>query len=262
MTNDECGMTNEQSAARHGRSDWDIHSSFTIRHSTFHLAPLFLAVLLGASSAREVQSHGLLFEKWLRDTFFGGYNPKGYTQKWDIPAEFNREHGGIPVNPKAIKYGTPIDFGDALRQFEIVEKRERFLAIIGFWDQATKTEKRWVNVQAVDITPDQWSKLWFPIGRADLERLIAVIKDKSLTLDEARTQAKAIKSQPPFIDAIMQVNPKIDGSQRRLQCSIRFDDFFKHLAPKADPARQDSPTVFGVPIPRQFESQARTITPR
>lgn len=222
---------------------------------------IFLPFFIAVASAREVQSHGLLFEKWLRDTFFGGYTPKGYTQKWDIPAEFNADHGRIPVNPKAIKYGTPIDFGDALRQFEIVEKRECFLAIIGFWDQATKTEKKWVNVQAVDITPDQWAKLWSPITRADLEKLVAVIKDKSLSLEETRKRAKAMKSQPPFTEAIMQVNPKIDGSQRRLQCSLRFDDFFQHLAPKADRTRQEKPTVFGVPVPAKFESEARKITP-
>lgn len=218
---------------------------------------LFTASLLG----REVQSHGLLFEKWLRDTFFGGYTPKGYTQKWDIPAEFNPDHGRIPVNPKATKYGTPVDFGDALRQFEIVEKKERFLVIVGFWEQTTKTEKRWVNVQAVEVTPSAWARLWSPVRRSDLEALVAVIKDKNLPLEEARKRAKAIKSQAPFIESIMQVNPKIDASQRRLQCSVRFEDFFKHLAPARDPGRQEQPAVFGVPIPRQFASAPRTIVP-
>jgi hypothetical protein len=222
---------------------------------------LIVALTVATASAREVQSHGLLFEKWLRDTFFGGYTPKGYTQKWDIPPEANPDHGGIPVNPKAIKYGTPIDLGDALRQFEIVEKNERFLLIVGFWDQASKREKRWVNVQAIEVTPVTWARLWSPLRRVDLERLIAVIKDKSLSLEEARERAKQIKNQPPFTEAIMQVNPKIDGSQRRLQCSVRFDDFFKHLAPGQDAARQDQPKVFGVPIPKQFESEARKIAP-
>ena len=59
----------------------------------------------------------------------------------------------------------------------------------------------------------------------------------------------------------MQVNPKIDGSQRRLQCSVRFDDFFKHLAQKADSSKQEQPKVFGVPVPRQFASAPRTIIP-
>ena len=212
---------------------------------------------LPATFAEEVQSHGLMFEKWLRDTFFRGYVPKGYTQKWDIPAEANPDHGGIPVNPKAAKFGTPVDLGDALRQYEIVEKKERFLLIVGFWKQVSKEQKRWVNVQAVTVEPELWARLWGPVKRADLERLVAVIKDPELSIAEARTRVKALKSKPPFIDAILQVNPKIDASQRRLQCSLRFDDFFKYLAPDARAGEDPEPKAFGIPIPQDFASRAR-----
>ena len=215
-----------------------------------------LSITAISATAREVQSHGLFFERWLGDTFFGGYLPHSYTQKWDIPAESNREHGGIPVNPKAIKYGTPVDLGDAVRQFQIDEP---FLLIVGFWEQSTPEVKRWVNAQAVSVTPEMWSKLWGNITRADLERLIAVIKDKSLSLEEARAQDKAIKSQPPFTEAVIQVNPKIDGSQRRLQCSIRFDDFFLHLAPSASKDKMPVAKIFGRPIP-PVAAPPRTIT--
>ena len=64
---------------------------------------LTLLAVLAVASAQEVQSHGLVFEKWVRDTFFNGYKPASYTQRWDIPAAENRDHGGVPVNPKAIK---------------------------------------------------------------------------------------------------------------------------------------------------------------
>ncbi len=215
-----------------------------------------LSIAAMSAAAREVQSHGLVFERWLGDTFFGGYLPHSYTQKWDIPAESNREHGGIPVNPKAIKYGTPVDLGDAVRQFQIDEP---FLLIVGFWEQSTPEVKRWVNAQAVSVTPEMWSKLWGNITQADLERLIAVIKDKSLSLEEARAQAKAIKGRPPFTEAVIQVNPKIDGSQRRLQCSIRFDDFFQHLAPSASKDKMPVAKIFGRPIP-PVAAPPRTIT--
>lgn len=220
-----------------------------------------LLLVLGAFStmeAREVQSHGLLFERWLRDTFFGGYQPESPTQKWDIPAFANPDHGRIPVNPKAAKHGTPIGLGDALRQFEI---NEPFMLIVGFWEQVTPEEKRWTNVQTVTVTPDAWVRLWHPITRTDLEKLNAVIKDKALSLEEARARAQTIKSQPPFTQSVIQVNPKIDGSQRRLQCSLRFDDFFKHLTPDASPALQPKPKVFGVPVPAKFESAPRKLAP-
>ncbi len=209
-------------------------------------------------SAREVQSHGLLFEKWLRDTFFGGYQPQGYTQKWDIPASANPHQGGIPANPKAAKLGSPIGLGDAIRQWEI---QEPFLLIVGFWEQASPTHKRWVNVQAVRVEPAQWRRLWGGIQRTHLDRLNAIIKDRSLSLEEARAQVQVLKAQEPYASALIELNPKIDRSQRRLQCSLSFQAFFDHLAPGAERGPQAQPAVFGVPIPARFTSAPRQITP-
>ncbi len=222
------------------------------------LLTVFILLLATCVRADEVQHHGLVFEQWIRDTFFGGYKPKSYTQIWDIPAEINKDHGGIPANPKAIKYGSPLDMGDALRQFNIAEKGERFLLIIGFWTQDGES-KKWVNAVAVEITPEQFRKLWEPITRGDLEKLDAVIKDKSLSLDDARAEAQSIKSRAPFTKSVMQVNPKINSQQRRLQCSIRFGDFFHFLAPQADSTKQDKPMIWGVPLPDAFESAPRKL---
>lgn len=218
------------------------------------LTALMLMVTAVFSWSREVQSHGLLFEQWLRETFFGGYQPQAYTQKWDIPAEANLNYGKIPVNPKAVKYGSPIGLGDAIRQFEI---EEPFLLIVGFWQQVNESEKRWVNAQVVRIEPSQWRKLWGNITLADLERLLTVIKDKRLTLEEARKQVQALKAQPPFTTSIIELNPKIDRSQRRLQCSLRFIEFFHQLLPEADRSLQAQPMIFGVSLPQSFDSAPR-----
>lgn len=211
-------------------------------------------LVTGVVVAAEVQAHGLGFEKWLRDTFVRGYQPAGYTQQWDIPAAANPDHGRIPVNPKAAKFGTPIDLGDAVRQFGIDEP---FLLIVGFWEQLTPAEKRWVNVQAVRVEPADWKKLWGQMTRADLDRLVAVIKDPALTLEQARARAQALKASAPFTTAVIQFNPKLDRSQRRLQCSLSFKAFFDHLAPTADRKPQETPQVFGVPLPGRFASPPR-----
>ena len=214
-------------------------------------------ILLGSATiatADEVQRHGLLFEAWIRDTFFDGYQPAGYTQKWDIPAAINRDHGGVPVNPKAAKYRTPVDLGDALRQYDIAEP---FILVVGYWVQ-DGDEKRFVNIVAPRIEPETWRKLWGPVTRADLEKLDAVVKDRSLDHREARKRAQAIKSAPPFTDAVIEVNPKIDSQgQRRLQCSLRSDDLFKHLAPDAPDGVQKTPSLWGVPFPAPVKSGPR-----
>jgi len=210
----------------------------------FRICVLFLLVF--SAAAEERQHHGAVFEKWVRDTFFDGYTPPGYTQKWDIPAAANLRHGGIPANPKAAKYRGPVDLGDALRQFDIAEP---FWLIIGYWEQ-TGGGRRFVNITPVRVESAAWRKLWGGITRADLEKLDGVIKDRSLSYEEARRQAQAIKCQPPFTDAVITLNPKIDGKiQRRLQCSLSFSGVFKILASGADSQPQEKPVLWGVAFP-------------
>jgi len=212
------------------------------------------AAMLTLGSAQEVPSHDLVFERWVRDTFFDGYKPATYTQRWNIPASANRDHGAIPVNLKVVKHGTTVDLGDALRQYEIDEP---FLLIIGVWQQDGDVQ-RIVNLIAPEISPERWRRLWGPVTYADLRRLDALIKDPGPSVEETRRLALKMKNSPPFTGAVIQVNPKIDNhGQRRLQCSIRLSDVFKHLAPDADPQPPARPALFGVEYPGPIAAQPR-----
>ncbi|MBC8011151.1 MAG: hypothetical protein H7067_13765 [Burkholderiales bacterium] len=211
--------------------------------------------------AAEVQAHGLVFEHWVCDTFFGAYRPPGYTQKWDIPAEANHladpALAGLPANPKATKHGAPVGLGDALRQYDVDEP---FLLILGYWEQPTPEEKRFVKLLAPRVDPAVWRKLWGPVTRADLERLDALIKDRSLPPAEVRLRAQEMKKQPPFSEAVFVLNPKIDSKgQRRLQCSLRQADVFKYLAPETSPEPETTPTLWGVPFPGPVASAPRSF---
>ncbi len=208
-----------------------------------------------SASAKEVQNHGVVFEKWIRDTFFDGYTPSSYTQKWDIPASANLRFGGVPVNPKATKYRAPVDLGDAIRQFKIDED---FIFVIGYWQQE-EGKKRFVNVVAPRLNAREYRKLWGDLKLEDLQKLDAVIKETPDYL-EARKLAQAMKKTAPFNTSIIKLNPKIDSkSQRRLQCSLSFKDVFKYLVPTADPAIQEQPLLWGVPVLGAFDSPSRSF---
>lgn len=207
---------------------------------------LLLACTAPSSPARERQYHGLVFEEWVRDTFFDGYKPPGYTQKWDIPAAANKSHGRIPVNPKTAKFGGPVDLGDALRQFDIDEP---FWLVIGYWEPDGDGRKM-ANITAIRVKPSAWRKLWGEISRADIEKFDALIKDRSLSLKEVRRRAMALKAAAPFSEAVMQLNPKIDwNGQRRLQCSLSLEAVCRHLAPRVDFGRHEAPALWGVRFP-------------
>ena len=214
---------------------------------------LCLAASLGC--ATEVQQHGLSFEHWVADTFFGGNRPSGPTDKWDIPASANTQRGRIPVNPKATKYGEPVLLGDTLRQYDI---NEPFLLIVGFWKQDGR-DKKFVQSLVARIEPEQWRKLWAPVTRKDLEAMDKLVKDTSRPIAEVRREVLKRKKQPPFSQAVIQLNPKIDKSQRRLQCSISYVRLFKNLAPGRDRTAQPSAEVFGRRIPSVPASPPRKL---
>jgi hypothetical protein len=195
--------------------------------------------------ATEVQRHGLSFEHWLADTFFDGHRPSSPTDKWDVPASANKSHGRIPVNPKATQYGEPVLLGDALRQYDIDEP---FLLVIGFWEQDGRG-KKFVQSLVARIDPDEWRRLWAPVTRKDLEAMDELVKDTSRPIAEVREEVLRRKKQPPFSEAVIQLNPKIDKSQRRLQCSISYVRLFKNLAPDRDRKAQPFAEIFGRRIP-------------
>lgn len=220
---------------------------------------LCLTFCLAASlaAASEVQRHGLSFEHWVADAFFGGHRPSGATDKWDIPAAVNQNHGRIPVNPKATQYGEPVLLGDALRQYDIDEP---FLLVVGFWEQEGG-DKKFVQSLVARISPEQWRNLWAPVKRADLEDMDRLVKDNSLPIDEVRREVLRRKKQPPFSEAVIQLNPKIDKSQRRLQCSISYVRLFRNLAPGRDRRAQPAAEIFGRTIPAIGASPRRVLLP-
>lgn len=226
-----------------------------IRRSCRLLAGMLALVTPGLPAvADEASAHDFAFERWLRTTFFAGYQPAGDPSRWSVPPEINQQHGGMAVNLRMAKYGGAIALGDALRQYEIVEP---FILIVGFWKPAG-ARKRIVNIIAPEISPERWRELWAPVTLADLLKFEDLIRDPGRTIEETRRLALRMKNAPPFSQAIIQVTPRIgNDGQRRLQCSIRFADVFAHLAPAADRAEQTAPALWGVPIPDAAEPEPR-----
>jgi hypothetical protein len=207
----------------------------------------------------EVQRHGLDFENWIRETFTNNTHTGLMTDKWDIPnpsykAKFSRyvyTYRGLPVSIKTCKYGSPIGFGDALRQFN---NTVDFLLIVGFWLRAGE-KKKFVSVKAAKVTHKVWHQLFAQVvtpGELKKDRLTSEeIKMKIERLDltikstprfqDARKKAKEEKGKLPPMEIVL--NPKIDSkNQRRLQCSLPFQTFWTKFA--VEPAFQHQKCTF------------------
>lgn len=206
----------------------------------------------------EVQRHGFDFENWVKETFFADFNA-AYTQKWDVPIEANnlgkipKELQHLPVSIKTCKFGSPIGFGDALRQFK---NNEDFLLIVGFWQQSG-SYKNFVAVEGVRIRSSDWKNLFLPLNEADLILLDLIIKNIQSHYSEARKLAKELKNSDKFKQTKIILNPKIDSkTQRRLQCSLPFNTFWRDFVGKESYQNIDC-ELFGEKVPNPFLSGKR-----
>ena len=211
----------------------------------------------------EVQKHGFDFENWVKETFFAKFTAN-YTQKWDVSKEANhlttipKEFQNLPVSIKTCKFGSPIGFGDAIRQFN---NKEDFLLIVGFWKQ-NGNYKNFVAVEGVKIIADEWRKLFLPLHSGDLILLDSAIKNTESYYSEARKRAKEIKNFDKFKQTKIVLNPKIDSkTQRRLQCNLPFNVFWQEFVGKESYQNIDC-ELFGEKVPNPFLSSNRTFRPK
>jgi hypothetical protein len=67
-----------------------------------------------------------------------------------------------------------------------------------------------------------------------------------------------MKSRPPFSESVFVLNPKIDEKgQRRLQCSLRYEDVLARLASGAMASPDEAPALWGELFPGAIASPAR-----
>lgn len=203
----------------------------------------------------EVQTHGFVFEKWVRETFFNKYETT-YGAKWDVAKEANTIYGNLPVSIKTAKYGSSIYLGDAIRQYSI---NEDFILLVGFWKQE-EGKKRIVNVAAPVIKVSLWQDLWLPLIKKEIIALDNLIKSYDKPYYKIRKAAQEMKSTSPYCDCKITLNPKIDSkTQRRLQCSINFNLFFDEIATCFQREEIEHPMLWAKEVPEPWESKSRTF---
>ncbi|MFP4353101.1 MAG: hypothetical protein ACLFRP_00300 [Puniceicoccaceae bacterium] len=196
-------------------------------------------VLLGVPcflGAEERQAHGLDFERRVWSHMFD----QSYGADWDIPGGANLHNPGVPISLKYIRWGASVYLGDALRQRTIDEP---FEMIVGFYEPEDRG-RRTVALHHLAFDPESWNDLWGGITAGELEAFGERIKEG--TLEEARAYARGEAARLREKSKVFSINPKIDGSQRRIQCSIPFTVFYRQLV-GAEPAQQENPELWGRP---------------
>ena len=113
----------------------------------------------------EVQSHGFVFENWVKCVLGVEKLAFNYTQKWDIPNE-------IPISVKFMGAKNALEFGSALRIWEIAEP---FTLVVGRWQQL-KGKKIIKSVDEIDITLESLKEMRGGISLEELRSFDKKIK--------------------------------------------------------------------------------------
>jgi hypothetical protein len=217
------------------------------------LLPTLLVAYSHGLRAEEQQSQGYRFEQAvIRRITDQEKVDIPYTNEWDIPAEFNRQTAR-PISIKCIRWGNPIYLGDALRQRKI---KEPFEMVLGFYEPETSSGlARLKALHHVVILPEVWSHYWGEIGLADIETLSAGIKNKPLAQAQsyASRMARQLRDKPGIID----LNPKVNKDQRRIQCSIPFERFYEDILKQKKEA-QANLSLMGRSFPESFPLGVRS----
>jgi hypothetical protein len=200
-------------------------------------------VARGSVFGEEQQSHGYAFEHAVIRQMWGDRERTSadYTGEWDIPAAENRFHPGVPISIKCIQWGNSVYLGDAVRQRSITEP---FEMVVGFYEKSGDgTTARLKAVHHLKIVPADWNRWWGGVPLADLQKFDRIAKQGSI--EEARALAKPEAARLRQLSEVFDINPKIDKSQRRIQCSIPFGVFYeKVLKDSRKPEPQESLVLF------------------
>lgn len=201
---------------------------------------LLLLVAAATAPARTPEAAQTTLERWVRTTFFPGARPAEHGARWDIPAEANTRVLGLPVRIAAGPVGGALDLGDAVRQYPT---EDPFLLVAGYW-LADDRGARFVEVHAVRISPESWRELWTPVAFADVLRFDDLCRDPARPSEETRRLALRWRAEPPYSAAAIQLLPRLEARQRRLNALLRPEDFRR--LPGADSSPTSAPTLWGV----------------
>ncbi len=129
--------------------------------------------------------------------------------------------------------------------------------IVGFWKQRTISEKWFEEIGVSLFTVTAWNNLWGSLSIEDITEIDLRIKNLSLPYATARKTAQDWKRDcVSRSGAEIVINPKIDSkSQRRIQCSIPFNTFWRIA--KRIPSPNESPKLFDICFENPVISNSR-----
>ena len=198
----------------------------------------------------EVQSHGFIFEDWVKGILGVEKLASNYTQKWDILGE-------TPISVKCMGMTNALEFGSTVRIWEI---NETFTLVIGRWAQVG-LKKIIKSIDEIDITPEILKQMRGYISLEeiiDFDKQIKKFPAGKIGQKQGIEFAKKWKNERKNRIGLLTITHKIDSkNQRRIQCNLNYNNYVK-LFRQPSKKVEFRGHVFNQEInhgPRQFNSK-------
>ena len=206
------------------------------------------------------QKHGFTFENSTRETIFDLPVEKNNTDKHDIPKEKNKYNKNENCSIKTTGSKT-ICCSDILRFYNYNFSEQNTIIVIKY--KQTQTEKIVENIYEIDYNRECHKLLFGNLPKEIIQKYVENVKSipRHIKGDEAKKifnyldEKKELKKK---YTNIIQINPKVDSSQSRVQCSIpNFEENLKKFIKYKSTI--DKPNLLrGKQIINKIESNKRT----
>jgi len=168
----------------------------------------------------EVQSHGFIFEDWVKGILGVEKLASNYTQKWDVPGE-------TPVSVKCMGLTNALEFGSAVRIWEI---DDTFTLVVGRWEQVG-FKKLIRSIDEIDITPEILKEMRGNVSLEEIRNFDKKIKTfpaGKVGQKQGIKFARKWKTERENGFGLLTITHKIDSkNQRRIQCNLNYNNYVK-----------------------------------
>ena len=173
-------------------------------------------------NGKQSQKHGFVFENEIREKVFNLCHHSNDTNVHDIPCDQNTMNPNENISIKATGSNT-IFCGDILRFFDYDFSKINTIICIRY--SQMKDFKIIKNIYEINYNQDCHDMLYGNMPREIIENYVIGVKSipRNVKGEEAKNifnyldEKKRIQSQ---YSCKIQINPKVDSSQSRVQCSI------------------------------------------
>jgi len=206
------------------------------------------------------QNHGFTFENNIRKNVFGLSAEKNNTDKHDIPKEKNKYNKTENCSIKTTGSST-ICCADILSFYNYNFKEQNTIIVIKY--SQTETHKTIEHIYEINYNEKCHQLLFGDLPKEVIEEYVKNVKsipkktkgEDSKKIFNYIDEKKQIKEKYAHI---IQINPKVDSSQSRVQCSItNFEETLKDfITYKSLPDSRNS--LRGNKIISSIESSRRT----